>query len=374
MERKKVAPLPVDQVPQLNEFLGRLDLGRLADHGTSAHPGRNDNWVGTTSAGFAIFVKRLVGEPADVAARMRRSRSFHALVERVGTHELRAPRLLGADEATGLEVFALLDGASSGAELAADDVFGDTLAHRAGRLVGLLHSSPTEGVVPELDRSRLRFPSPELNTALPLDLFVSLTGAELHLWRIVHQDPQLTEALSGLRDRERAAPLRPTHCDLRLDQFLDTGDGLFLTDGEEFRLADPARDVGSFAGEWLHQAIAWLTRREAHREADDRFGAPSHEEIVARGVRRLNRLRPRVRAFLAGYRSACPDTDPEFTTRAAAVAGWHLIDRALATAGQSARLSAISRATMGIGRNVLLSPETYAETLGLGPVESLEAA
>jgi hypothetical protein len=375
MERKKVDPVPVDHFPELNELLSRLHLGKLSDDGVSAYPGRNDNWIGTTSAGFAVFAKRLVGEPRDIALRLRRSRSFHALVERANSPELRAPRLLGADDATGLEIFEHLNGGRSGAELAVEDTFDDALAHRAGRLVALLHTAPVEAMTPQLDRSPPKFPNAELNAALPVELFVSLTGAELEFWRIIHQDPQLAQSLARLRDLERAVPVRPTHCDLRLDQFLCTGDGLFLTDGEEFRLADPARDVGSFAGEWLHQAITGIAEGGAPGEEDEHFtGALTHQEIIARGVRGLNRLRPRVSAFWVGYRSVSPEHDPRFTVRAAAMAGWHLIDRAMAVAGHAARLPAVSRAAMGIGRTILLAPEKYTETLGLGALELREAA
>jgi hypothetical protein len=137
----------------------------------------------------------------------------------------------------------------------------------------------------------------------------------------------------------------------------------YLNDWEEFRLGDPARDVGGFAGEWLYRAVLGLPP-----ETDDRLTPvveATDAEIVERGVRELTRLRPRIRSFWSGYRTARPTVDPELAERATAFAGWHLLDRLFAVAVERPRLLAVQRAAAGVGRTALLAPDRFTTTLGL---------
>lgn len=384
-------PVPLGGAPEVNEFLDSLGLGRLADGEVTAYPGRNDNWVGTTSRGVGVFVKRVAASREEAARRIRRSAALDAVIRRAEQPELRTPGLLGRDESRHLVAYELLDGVSTGAELAAAGQFDDELARRAGRLTGLLHNAPYDGVDPAPDTTPPVLPDLSMNEALPLPMFMSLTFAEVNLWGLVQRDEVLVAGLRDLRRREQHVPHRPVHCDLRLDQFLRTDDGhLYLTDGEEFRLADPARDVGAFAGEWLYQAVIGIPGAGAEGangpgadgpradgpgadgpEADGASSRgigvePSHDDVVVRGSRNLAGLRPRIEAFWAGYRSVCEEADAELAVRATAVAGWHLIDRALASAAKNARLLALTRAAMGIGRTALADPERFVAALGLG--------
>jgi hypothetical protein len=137
---------------------------------------------------------------------------------------------------------------------------------------------------------------------------------------------------------------------------------MYICDWEEFRLADAARDLGSFAGEWLHRAVRGLAGYGGNAAVSETV---SHEEIVRRMADGIAAVRPRVVAFCSGYRQARPTVDPGLHARAAGFAGWHLFDRMLASARRSSRLGALERAAAGIGRSVLLAPADYAATLGL---------
>ncbi|MER0483732.1 class V lanthionine synthetase subunit LxmK [Streptomyces sp. Edi2] len=357
-------PVALRDAPGVNEFLGRIGLGELADPDVASLIGRNDNWAGVTSRGVAVFVKRVLGGAGTAKRQIRRSLAFEATVGRVGREELLTPTVLGHGEAAPLIVTELLTDAVNGTELAERGTFEEDLSHRAGRAVGLLHGAPTEGAAPALDTSAPALPNVAWCDALPLPLFLNLSFAEVSLWNIVHADRELCAALARLRRWESAAERRPVHCDLRLDQFLLAGGLLHLIDGEEFRLADPARDVGSFAGEWLHRALGGLAGGRTEHGRIDR--GPSHEELVATGTRELARLQPRIAEFWTGYRSARAAVDSGLAVRATAFAGWHLIDRALGAAEQSSRLSAATRAAMGVGRTALVHPEKFVRTLGLG--------
>ncbi len=202
--------------------------------------------------------------------------------------------------------------------------------------------------------------------ALPWSAVLERSMAQIAAWQLVQDDSEVVAALRRLRELEASVPLAPVHCDLRFDQFIRDAQGdLHLCDWEEFRLADPARDVGAFAGEWLFHATysVFAPTGEAVAGESAGFGL-GHAEIVARGSASLRRHLPRIGAFWQAYRE-CRVPDPGLPERAAAYAGWHLYDRLIATAESHATLNPVARAAAGIGRTILLAPATAAHTLGL---------
>lgn len=347
----------------LDALLGRLGLGSVRDtHDLGAFPGRNDIWAGTTESGHHVFVKRFTGSPGDSLSRFRRSVAFERLAVAAGVAGLTAPRCLGWDEQARLLASELIEGARSGAELAAQGEFGPGLACRAGAAIAGLHSlraaAPDRGSRPSL-------PSLELLAGLPLPVFAECSGAELQAWHLMQHDEPLVAAIGDLLSQERKAPWVPAHCDLRLDQFLVDGQKLWVSDWEEFRLADPARDIGSFTGELLHRAVFEVAGpgAEAAGPAGDWL---SHEQIIRRCAGAIERAAVTVAAFAVGYRRVRPCLDAWTLRRAAAFAGWHLLDRMTAAAKRSARLGALDRAAGGIGRAILLAPGESVVTVGLG--------
>ncbi|MFH9547416.1 class V lanthionine synthetase subunit LxmK [Streptomyces sp. NPDC017435] len=366
--RSTFAPVDLEAAPEVNSVLDTLGVGRLDTDGVESLFGRNENWAGTTTAGVGVFVKRvsLDGGVEDADRRVARSRTFAALIGRSGSPDLATPELIGFDASSRVLVYRLLDDTRTYAELSSDDELDSTLAHRAGRATGALHLLDAGQAQPALDNSPCPFPNLGLMRALPMRGFMGLTFAEVTLWQILHGDRVLADAVARLRAIEAEAPRVPSHCDLRFDQFLLADDELHLTDGEEFRWGDPARDLGSMAGEWLYRAVTGLTGRADDGDETGLSPAePTHEEILARGVREMDRARPLISAFWSGYHSVRRADDPGLAVRATAYAGWHMIDRAMATAVRGSRLPAVSRAAMGIGRTALLTPERFVSTLGL---------
>jgi hypothetical protein len=359
LQKEKLAAAPLSGAPEVNTLLERLGLGVLDSGAVDAFPGRNNNWAGRTSGGHHVFVKRLDGDRGDSLTRFRRVLDLQSLISRHGGDDLRCPRLLGADEETRLLVFEWRDQARSGNSLATHNEFGTNVAYLAGRSVGALHRLPHVA-----DRSPHPLPPVAALHAIPLAMFSAARVAELHYWTLLQKDRPLIDALEALRAREKGrVELRTCHGDLRLDQFLLDTDGLHLLDWEESRVADPARDVGAFAGEWLYHA---LRKINSEVEAFHGPGATlSHNLIVERGSVEIARVRPIVSAFWAGYRDSAVPIDEGFTERATSFAGWHLLDRLLATAGMQTRLRPVDLAAAGIGRTALLSPARFTATIGL---------
>jgi hypothetical protein len=337
-------------IPRLNRTLTNLGLGTLAEDSVTSFAGRNPNWAGTTSTGAQVFVKHISGDAQAATVRLRRTIIVETeqLATRFG---LVTPRCLGWDEQARLIVFELLTPARTGAELAGAGEFGNDMAEQAGRLVATLHAASLTADLPAPP-----FPALTPLESLTWQEFASATAAELELWRIVQNDAALSTALHHLHlAQQRSTPV-PTHCDLRLDQFIDHGGRLYLTDWEELQLADPARDVGAYAGEWLYHAITRLDAGNADL---------SHEAVVDLAAMEFAKVRPYISAFWRSYVHTVGGPDPDLAARATAFAGWHQFNRAFAGAHASSRLSAIDRAAAGIGRTALLASRQFAEELGL---------
>ena len=327
--------MPV-RIPELAAVLARLGLGQLESAAAVATlPGRNENLAGRTDQGVRIFVKRFRGPAAEARRRLRRSAAFERwCAERVPGV---VPRSLGWDEQALLMVSEFVEDGTTFAELAADEMFGTDHAARAGHISGLLHSQAEPAGVPADGRPAL--PSRQLLTGLTLRQFDACSAGELKAWRLMQDDPVLVRAVGALLDQEERAPRVPAHCDLRLDQFLLSGERVFVTDGEEFRLADAARDIGMFAGDLMYRAVTGWADSDSLPSADN--------EVVRCCARRIQQAVPVLAAFWSGYRRARSVHDPGLAERAAAFAGWHMFDRLLARAQRSVRVSAVDRAAAG---------------------------
>jgi aminoglycoside phosphotransferase (APT) family kinase protein len=351
-------PVSLANVPHVNALLTRLGLGPFDPSTVTSPRGRNDNWAGTTAGGTAVFVKQFTD-----GRRTERMRRTEAVWE-AGRERLDTPRLIGADPDHALLVFEYVADAASGAELAADATFDEALCARAGSAVAALHNLDGSS----LDAADHPLPPIPLLKALPLERYAQASAAELAMWRLLHGDKPLIEALEALRasDTHDVAARGPIHGDLRLDQFMVAKDTLYVTDFEEARIGDPARDLGAFAGEWLFHAVAGIPAKLA--DASPIGHTPSHDEIIATGASEIEQHAPLVRAFYGAYLHSAPTRateDKDLAARAAAYAGWHMLDRMLAAAQSTARLSAINKAAAGIGRTVLLSPAEFTSSLGL---------
>ncbi|MFJ9839086.1 class V lanthionine synthetase subunit LxmK [Kitasatospora sp. NPDC101155] len=362
--RGRFEPVELSRAPEVGELFERLGLGGFGEIVTS-HSGRNDNWAGVTSTGARVFVKRHGEFGGGGLNGFDRALSFEkAVADRPVSAELRYPAVLGHDRESRLVAFEWLEDARSGADLAFDGGFGEDLSEQAGRCVGHVHDLDVGDT--GIDDSVPPMPPVGVLDSLTLSQWVESSGAQLKAWALLQLDPDLAVALRELRAAEASAGLRPGHCDLRLDQFLVVDEVLHLTDWEEFRLADPARDVGSFAGEWLYQAVKAIPAALDAEGGEPLEHGYTHEAVVAQGVRELERLRPRIEAFCRGYREVRGEPEVGLAERAARYAGWHLIERMIAAATRRSRVAALDLGAAGIGRSILLKPAAFIGVLGLG--------
>ncbi|MFD4028509.1 class V lanthionine synthetase subunit LxmK [Streptomyces sp. NPDC058576] len=367
-------PTGLDTAPEVNALLERLGLGPFAPDGLTAFGGRNDNWAGTTTRGQQVFVKTVARAPDGSRPEIDRALAFEASAARLPAGSpLRTPEHLGTDRDLAVSAFRLLPGSRSGSEVALDGDFDEALCREAGRAVATLHTLGTvdgedPASAPAIDTGEAPLPPMRWLRAFPWSEVQDRSMAQIAAWKLVQDDTEVVAALHRLRERERTAPHTPAHCDLRFDQFLVHDGALYLCDWEEFRLADPARDVGAFVGEWLFQATYSVFAPTGEpTTAQDAVALGfdlAHEEIVERGAAGLRRHIPRIAAFWEGY-TECRTPDPELAARAVGFAGWHLYDRLIATAQAHAVLNPVARAAAGIGRTLLLNPAGAVATLRL---------
>ncbi|QWF82473.1 class V lanthionine synthetase subunit LxmK [Amycolatopsis sp. CA-230715] len=356
-----MAPVAVQQPPEhVDAVLRALGIGGFVDDGLPAPRGRNTSYAGTTESGQDVFVKVVASSSGAAAAdRLGRAMAFQRYFEDGYFAGLHAPNCLGVDEATGVMVFELVRDARSGRDLAGDGEFGEDLAHRLGEAIGALHAAP---LPPGTDSSYPPYPPGEALDALPARVFENSSAAALQAWALMQRDEVLLEAVRRLRDRDSSTVLEPAHCDLRLDQVLWHGGELSVIDWEEFRLAEPARDLGALIGEWLHRAV---TEIPAAGDPDLPDPALTHEQILAAGAAAIDEFRPWVAACYAGYQAVRGPRDDRFAARCCAFAGWHLLDRMVAAAERLPALGAVERAGAGIGRTILADPDRFTRALGL---------
>ncbi|MEV5349384.1 class V lanthionine synthetase subunit LxmK [Streptomyces achromogenes] len=365
MQNKKIVPVDLDSFPEVDALLQELGLGPFVRETVTSPVGRNNAWAGVTERGDEVFVKRLSGGEKDVASRMRRTLAFESYASAVGLNGVRRPALLGSDTEQRLLVFERIVDARTGAELMVDEEFSREQAREVGRTIGCLHGTPPHDVQ-ALDGAPPPFPPLPYLRGLPMSTYLQASAGELEAWRLIQGDTVLIEALERLGEAEWAAPRVPSHCDFRVDQLLIRSGDLYVADWEEFRLADPARDVGAFAGEWIFRSVLDLvTNRGEDVFADVEY---THELILQRGAEKMKRLLPLVREFWLGYIGAREEVDEGLAVRATAFAGWHLLDRLIAGAVSATRLSGIQRAAAGVGRTAVVSPEKFSLTLGFGDV------
>lgn len=352
----------VTESSRIDDVLRGLGLGGLDWDTATSVGGRNENWLGTTTRGRRVFVKKLVGTDAEIAHGFRRTEAFYRTSAEPGhPGALRTTTLIGLDEHAGVQVFDHLHGARTGLQAMVDDTFSNSLAARAGAVIGALHSVRTVHLA-ELEPSLPALPQQNPLLGLTEDLFYESSLGQLEAWRLVQRDEVITGSLGQLEFGSAGEVRVPIHGDLRLDQFLVAHDELYLTDWEMFQLSDPARDVGSFVGEWLYHAVLRLLRNRMRGSgrllppptialAPDR--PPWHEARVA------------VAAFWHAYRTAQPELSRDVAHRAPLFVAWHLVERMLIDAQPRTRLDGTALTLFRMARTILLRPGQFVSVLGL---------
>ncbi|MGI5221676.1 class V lanthionine synthetase subunit LxmK [Nocardia sp. CA-290969] len=316
-------------------------------------PGRNLNFV-AESGDRKFFVKVL--DRRESTQRIEALLAFERFNALPSVREwYRGPQLIDVDTEHNAAVFEYIGDRATGSELMVDMRFDTKTAGRVGELLGRLHRSSHDHV--PISAPNYPAPRPQHLHAIPLDQLYHLTEGEIEAFRNCQKDHELTRLLEELiADSESNGDRCPIHGDVRVDQLLIDDETVMLIDWEEFRIGDPARDVGTFIGEWLYRTILDIPTGRGDGTAFRRTGDSS--EIVSRAVDKAAVLAPLVQEFWRSYTAVTHDSaDPALLRRACRFAGWHLIDRLFAFAAGVAVLPATHWAAAGVGRAALGEPD-----------------
>ncbi|WP_040360243.1 phosphotransferase [Corynebacterium durum] len=330
--------------------------------GIDVKVGRNQSAVLEVDGNQQYFVKLIQG--SDGVARFRRSKDFENWVINKSI-KFATPKLLAfsKDQRALMFEFARCD--TNLGEMLGDKFIDSVTAMKVAVAIGSLHTSTVS--ISDNIESDLPVLPPQFPGLISLDYFENATIGERNLWRILQNDAELLEALDLLVDSR--INFVPIHGDFRPDQVFFRADEVVLLDFEEFRLGDPARDLGSFIGDLFYHKMSWIAVG-----AQGTDGRLTHESLLERGVDLLGQVRPIIQSFWEKYCIFCCGaqsetwkmTQPNLANRVTGYAGWHLFDRSLARSALSGRLTANDRALNGIGRNLIINSGMFAQELGLG--------
>lgn len=358
------APKAVNLNPDIEKKISHLfsfeEYGDIVSITQPSFSGRNASWIIEYRSETKFFVKKIDAAVAGEKA-FSRSAAFARFAEEHDAYVPRSPRLVAKDSSTGLLIFEMCDGESL-AQLLIDEKVPCDFSTKVGEQLARLHSGPTD----DLENSNPPSPPEQmLVEGVPYRRYIKFSLAELSLWKQLQEDKELIQKIVELRRNEYNNLSAPIHGDLRLDQFQMHQGQFAILDWEEFGRGDPARDLGTFAGEWIYRAILdSVTTRGGSNPPPEEFNTTSANQRIAE---RLAYMIPQINMMWKAYGETTKNSlDSDLSYRAVSHLGWHLLDRTLARAPYIAKLPGIERAAAGIGRQILLNPNSYIQTLGFG--------
>lgn len=320
--------------------------------------GRNLSAVLRSENKRPIFVKIIIG--LEAAERFNRSVSFfkfNELSSRVNT-----PRLLDSDCDHFAVVYEVIDDSCKISELVSAGTATMQTWEAIGKALGQLHSWSTPDTT-TLDSTRPTLP-PSEDWVFSLDFYESASSGQIELLSILQSDLELRGAIELLLAKSYTAV--PIHGDLRTDQLFEKDEDIWFIDWEDFRLGDPARDLGSLMGEVFFHHMKPLFKRVAER------GEINDDSIRSVGIDLINEARPAIVAIWNGYREQIARNSKDLSNLADSTIGflgWQMFDRVLSIGGFLGRISGFEKAIIGIGRQMLIHRGSYSNVLGLDSEE-----
>ncbi|MDY6052401.1 MAG: class V lanthionine synthetase subunit LxmK [Rothia sp. (in: high G+C Gram-positive bacteria)] len=355
---QKTTELDSDVRQHVQKLLPEDYYGRVQAVSSPSFRGRNKSWILTFDDGDKVFLKQVNKTIAGPYA-FDRSVNFAKFSDSNPTNVPNSPKLLASHRPSGLLAFEYCNGESL-AKLLVDETIPDSFSRQVGSSLAKLHAGPTDNL------QEVAHPSPPvqmLKQGISYQRLTAFSLAEISLWSKLQQDQELVDCAVALKAAEENHSVSPVHGDLRLDQYQMHQNQLNLLDWEEFGVGDPARDLGTFAGEWIYRGVLdTVTTRGGAEEPPQQFSEESANQRIAE---RIGHLVPNIQVMWEAYCQERHDDDYHaLASRSVAFLGWHLIDRTIARASSVAKLPGIERAAAGIGRRILLEPQKYTQILG----------
>lgn len=181
--------------------------------------------------------------------------------------------------------------------------------------------------------------------------YAGCTGAELELFSLLQQDSELVETIM---QQSHDNDVCICHGDIRLDQFIFTDEDIWIIDFEELRKGDPSRDLAGLIGSIYFDCLL-KTFTETTQETSD--AKEIEDQFMERGLNYIEQMRPLIQLAYQTYVSKKMINNIHLARNI----GWFLVERIMSRAKFSFRLTAIDKAILGIGREVIIFPENLIE-------------
>ncbi|MBW4835872.1 phosphotransferase [Staphylococcus capitis] len=269
---------------------------------------------------------------------------------RTDTIRLKSPKLIDHDEDSLSLKYQWIENATSLEEEL--EQLSPNFKHKiakAADMLATLHLSDINDV--DID-SEDQLPQREsLLYALNKYEYAGCTGAELELFSLLQQDSELVETIM---QQSHDNDVCICHGDIRLDQFIFTDEDIWIIDFEELRKGDSSRDLAGLIGSIYFDCLL-KTFTETTQETSD--AKEIEDQFMERGLNYIEQMRPLIQLAYQTYVSKKMINNIHLARNI----GWFLVERIMSRAKFSFRLTAIDKAILGIGREVIVFPKNLIE-------------
>jgi Ser/Thr protein kinase RdoA (MazF antagonist) len=307
---------------------------------------RNRNFAVRTDDGPDYLLKQ--GRDADGAATVAHEAAVYRRLDDLGV-DLRAyaPAFHGYDEAEGVLVLELVDGAETLREHhLRTETFLAAVGKALGAALATFHAA-TRGTYAAL-------PAPwAFSVHRPdVSVFRDISAANIELIKIVQNEPAFGENLDELRRGWTISAL--AHHDVKWDNVLLTSDGgVRLVDWEAAGPGDPYWDVGAALSQYLS---AWLFSIPI-------TGSEPPQQFPALARFPLDTMKDAIRACWSSYANAIGGAPPGALRRTVAYAGARLVQTAFEASQHVQQLTSPVVLHLQLAANMLRRPDAAATQL-----------
>ncbi|WP_238989617.1 phosphotransferase [Staphylococcus sp. MI 10-1553] len=312
--------------------------------------GRNINKK-IEKGGENFFKKTIVGPKSDAQRRFDNCLKWEKLHKNLP--KINSPELLDYDKNELDLYFEWLEGGISLEDFLLEK--SDCLENKikiASNALAIIHT--TNNWIVDVDKEKSLPNRRSLMIAINKYDYASCTGAELELFALLHQDKKFIESLFDENDENNENDECLCHGDVRLDQFIWYQNKMYIIDFEELRIGDGTRDLAGIIGSIYFNCLLKTFSKTTQETSDEK---EIESQFVERGMAYIEEMIPIMKSAYEAYSIVKPINKINLSINI----GWFIIERIMSRAKYSFKLSATDKAILGIGREIILSPNKFEE-------------
>mgnify|MGYP000555755539 CR=1 FL=1 len=310
--------------------------------------GRNITSQITDGENF-YFKKIMKGPKDDAIRRFNNLLKWDDLIKEIP--KVYSPKLISSEEDDLSLVYEwITDSHSLEDYLQNEDPELEKLVVEASKVLAELHTYEYNGI--DLDDEKYLPHKENLLFALDKYEYASCTGAELELYSLLQQDKQLIDIL--ITREESIFDYSLCHGDVRLDQFIYDENNLWIIDFEELRIGDPSKDLSGIIGSLYFNCLLKTFSKTTQETSNEN---EVEQQFIDRGAGYIEKISPIIQDSISAYKKI-----KEINMRQLSInVGWFIIERIMSRAKFTFRLSATDKAILGIGREIILNPDSLED-------------